>query len=412
MLRKSTLIVLLGLFLTGMAFGKLQLVKLKDGREIRGEVSEQEGKYLVKTEFGPTLEFSKDQVASIQEIVDPKDEYKQRLAKIDASNADELYALAEWAAKADLLEEAKEALEAALKARPDFTRAQLKLRQVNAALAEKKGGGEEPKMPAGNGEVASTGGTIKPEWLVDEEDMIRIRRWELREDDRVVIVFANRVVERFIKKMAGRDAFREPGADKAFLAASPTTKVRYMLEWAQDDPGIRDDILVKTDPRFMIEFRSRIWPMIQQSCATSECHGGAKPKSGLKLFSIPGSNVRADYTNYILLDGYAKGSLRLIDRDHPEDSLLLQFGLPKEQAKRNHPGSIHFMYRSREDPKYTLMLEWIKNLHKAPHPEYGLKYQPPFGMKLNFRSAVDLPPREEPTTAPATGPAAKENLPI
>ena len=104
MLRKSTLIVLLGLFLTGTTFGKLQLVKLKDGREIRGEVSEQEGKYLVKTEFGPTLEFSKDQVASIQEIVDPKDEYKQRLAKIDVSNVDELYALAEWAAKADLLE--------------------------------------------------------------------------------------------------------------------------------------------------------------------------------------------------------------------------------------------------------------------------------------------------------------------
>ena len=175
--------------------------------------------------------------------------------------------------------------------------------------------------------------------------------------------------------------------------------MRYILY--KIDPyntAIKDDIIIKTDPRFMIEFRSRIWPIVAKHCAAAQCHGGDKPKGGLKLFNIPGKNEKVDYTNFLILDMFASGGKRMLDRDHSDLSLLLQYGLPPEQSRFDHPVKITPPFRSRKDPVYRRVLSWINSLSGPLHPNYRTTYKPPFKLKT---AAGGLPPLPPETTQPA-----------
>jgi hypothetical protein len=60
----------------------------------------------------------------------------------------------------------------------------------------------------------------------------------------------------------------------------------------------------------------------------------------------------------------------MIDRTHPEESLLAQYCLPRDQAAPPHPdvGNFHPIYKNRFDPGYAEMLRWISLLLK---PEGG-----------------------------------------
>jgi len=395
------------LLLVALAFGAKQQITLRDGRQITGTVTKTSKGYRVTTPLG-VMEFDKNQVVSVKDVIDPKDEFKKRLGK--AKTAEQLCAVGEWAMDAGLLEEAKQALTAALKQKADYAKAKLLLRQVEARL--RKGSTTRPVVKNKNDTKTVGGEQLRPEWLVSEKDIYRIRRDELRDDDVVVINFRNKVVERFIKSMQGRDEFKKPGAANAFRGLSRVRKVRYMRKWAADNTAILNDIVIKSDPKFMIEFRSKIWPRIARRCATASCHGGAKPKGHLKLFNIGGRNEKADYTNFIILAGFAKKGARMLDRFDPNSSLLLQYALPKEQAKFDHPVRILSPFKSRKDPGYRMFLKWIQSL-KAPCPEYGLEYKPPFDLKLDFGGGSVLPSRNE-TTKPATQPGKQKDkdLPI
>jgi hypothetical protein len=51
------------------------------------------------------------------------------------------------------------------------------------------------------------------------------------------------------------------------------------------------------------------------------------------------------------------------------------------------------VFRSRRDPKYKVVYEWIAGL-ESPHPKYNLKWKPPYGNKLDFGGASVLPPKD------------------
>ncbi|MCD6303865.1 MAG: hypothetical protein J7M21_02765, partial [Planctomycetes bacterium] len=93
-------------------------------------------------------------------------------------------------------------------------------------------------------------------------------------------------------------------------------------------------------------------------------------------------NDRVAYTNFLILDSFHKpGGLRMIRRDNPEESLLLQYALPRNIARYRHPEKIRSAFRSRNDPGYRLTLQWIRSLKGPLHPDYRIKYLPPNVMK-------------------------------
>ena len=404
------------LTLSTLALAEKKIVHLTDGRSITGDVVETDDGYRIQTDTY-SLTVAKDDVRSIEAVRSPMDSYREKAAAIDPNNADAHVDLARWAIKLELYEPAHEQLSKALELKPDHEVAKLLLTITEQKL-EEGDGGEEPGDQTGeapaNGETAKGAGGFP---LISREDINRIRFEELREGERVPVRFKNDVVDRFIKMMAGREEFEKPQADRRFKALPRVQQALYMRPRIDRMPEMEDDIRVLTNPAFMREFQSRVWPIVQNFCATTDCHGGAKPKGGLIFVRRGAGNEQVAYTNYIILDGFMHKGRRLIDRDRPEDSLLLQYGLPREQSKYDHPTRITPAFTSREKTTYKRIFQWISQLQGPMHPDYRLNYKPPFGMKLHTSRTtgldfIDGDGDDGSTTKPTTRPAGEDDFPF
>lgn len=353
-----------------------KILVLKDGRRIQGEVTKTPDGYAVKT-VGGTAVFAADQVARIEEVVTPADELKKRLDEIDTNDPDALYDVAKWATDKNLLAEARNLLKQVLSIKPDHSQARLRLKIVEARLARQPAT-VGPKLPTTRPPIVKLPVMDKSD-LLTNEDIYRIRLKELQEDDRVAIEFRNKVLSRFVEAMRGLGIFATPEGERQFHKAPRLKQVWYMLDNTDEsDRAIRDDILVKTDPRVMREFRTRIWPIVVANCASPSCHGGAKGAGGFKIYNVPQTDDRISYTNFYILQAWSRGGHRLIDRENSKKSLLLQHGLPQKLASHPHPKRIDVAYRSQKDRNYKLVEDWIKDLrYPLLPPGYRIQYKLP-----------------------------------
>ena len=394
--RKVPLRVICGLMIALLCLGEKKVVTLRDGRKITGEVIRTDQGVQVQTAYGP-LDFAVKDIVSIESVTSPQQEYKDRLAKIDPKDAESHYELAEWAVSQDLLEIAKAELLEALKLKPRTDKYSWLLKDVEARLA-KAAGAKAPDVKApGAGDTPAP--AAKADLLLGEDDIYRVRLVELRADDQVSIEFRNKMVDRFGDQMRGKGDFRRMGFWEEFLAFTPVQKAVYILRHVDpDNTPIKDDILVKSDPKFIVDFRTRVWPVVSQSCASASCHGGGeKPRGGLRFVS--GTGTRVDYTNFMILAGWFSGGKRVVNRDLVDRSLLLQYALPAEQAKIRHPVDIPTIVESRRAPQYQMLAEWIDLLAGPPQPDYRLKWTPPFGMQLDLSGQASWAVTSEPASS-------------
>ena len=404
---KRMLLGLAGIVLAGsVALSAYKTVILKSGQAITGEVTETPEGYQVKKKLG-TMFYKRADVAKVIDAVSPSAEYDNRRADIDDKDPDQLYKLAYWAYEKKMYEKARADLEAALKINVTHARAGFLLKVVNRKLA----GGARTIGPT----ITPTLPAAEAKDLVSEEEIYRIRiaeidlRWDDEErritgrDRQVVRVkFQKNVRERFIEKMAGVEEFRRERFDKTFLSRPMKTQLGYMLSKLQrGDTAYLDDILIESDPKCVRDFRQFIWPMIARSCGQAKCHGGldkkGKPNGGMKLFIGRGLVARTEYTNFTVLGGIKKSKGRyVLDRGQYTDSLLLQFGLPRKQAKHHHPIEIKPpLFRNVRDANYVRTQRWITSLQGPNHPDYRLKWVPPYGMSLDTSGAIDLDPGDD-----------------
>jgi hypothetical protein len=153
----------------------------------------------------------------------------------------------------------------------------------------------------------------------------------------------------------------------------------------------------------MTDFRSRIWPMLASHCAQPSCHGGPNAGGDLRVLNVQTRNERVDYTNFLILDSYTHGGRKMINRDRPEDSILLQYGLPPEQAEIRHPSPLkQTMFRDRRQRNYRQVIEWIRSLDGPPHPGYGVKLRVPWARQRSGSSLPDPKTTTQPKTLPPT----------
>lgn len=388
------------LIVAATALGQPKKVNLKDAGYLVGTVTESEGRYLIHTKFG-VIPVPKDQVLSIEDYFTPQQEYQQRLAAIDRKKAEDHFQLGKWAFEKNLFDIASKELTKALELKADYEMASLLLRQVNARRQPIADG----KLGVRPGDKAvprlTTYKQIDRNWLLTDDEIGRIRIEELRPTDRVLVRFTNNVLSRFIEMMQGRHDFGYEGFAETFRGWSRVRQVDYMLESiGRERDDLRKDIVIRSDPSFMTDFRNRVWPVVANYCATPNCHGGATPVGGFRMFNIPGRTAKVDYTNFLLIDNYQQDGLKMIDRDFPDMSLLLHYGLPADQTEHPHPGRIATPYRNRESINYRRVMEWIGALEGPPHPKYDVELRVPWLQKAR--------PKRSPTTQPAqTQPAGK-----
>lgn len=140
------------------------------------------------------------------------------------------------------------------------------------------------------------------------------------------------------------------------------------------------DVVLFSDPAVMIEFRNRVQPYLLQNCATAKCHGSPDPKSnhGYRIYgSTTQRPIDAEvYTNFFILSTKKVGQEQLLNRDEPERSLLLQYGLPKKDALIPHPGNVNVSkFRSQQDPLFRDIVAWARTL-AFPISNYGIDFKP------------------------------------
>ena len=236
-------------------------------------------------------------------------------------------------------------------------------------------------------------GALPHQYLSDAE-INRIRQTELQESDaaRVRVRLENAVAKRF------RDISQGSNGDFANLS----TFQQAISIIRHGDADMRKDVIVLQDPGAVREFRQNIQKIVLVGCASNSCHG-SQAGGPFVLFPSP-DNEAAAYTNFYMLSTYQKrpvvqpdsifgGSLAgamMIDRQAPDQSLLLTYGLPPQQAGAHaHPAIPGFRptFATVNDGPYRRVRSWIADSLMHQEPVYGITYQPPVA---------------KPATAPAT----------
>ncbi|MGB2822674.1 MAG: hypothetical protein WBF17_16950 [Phycisphaerae bacterium] len=407
MLKRTLLSGVCCLVLCATCLAEQRRIKLKNGRVFVGDVIERTDEGIKVKGRIAVVFYKHDQIESIEPVSDPKLDFVQRLAGIDKTSAEAHVKLGQWAMERKLYKEAVACFKGALAVEKGHERASLLLRQAQARLKKSTGAAGTGDTDNGDDDTGIGAVPFEPKLLVKREDVYRIRLEELRKDERVSVRFRNDVIERFIRQMGGTGDFREEGFARKFRRLPTARQAMYILAKADRDDKLKDDIVIRTDPAFMREFRATIWPTVAGSCGSINCHGSAKGKGKLKLFNVAGRNVNVDYTNFLILDSFhKKGGMFMIRRDNWEKSLLLQYGLPESQAEYRHPVEKKPVFPSRESLAYRQTLEWIKKLKSPLHPDYRIQDRPPNVMA----PPAGLPGLQMKT--PATGPATKSKSPF
>ena len=415
MFRRTLTVIVCLLVVSIPVLGEMMKVKFRDGsRPLVGTVKKIDGgkKYEIDVYLGDKRVMTKtvkvEDVLSIEKVFTPTEAYQNELKKIDPKDADARFKLGQWAFNKELLKIAVHELETALKLNPKHEGAALLLRQVNAKIAAGTG--------AGNG-GRPNGGTVTPmtaaerKLMISDRDMNRIRLGELADAAYVQknflgqnigfrglesarVSFQNKVVQRFVKSMRDDEDFRvnPKTAGDAFRRWKTPDQFAYIMERVdRADWGIKDDLVVKTDPASIKTFDRVVWPMLAKSCGSTQCHGAEKGQGQLKLFNIKTNDTVGLYSNFMILDMFNKSG-RLINRDHPRESRLLEAALPRDEAKWKHPlkAKATPLFTGVTDARYKNTLKWIDSLRGPPTPYYGVDYRAPFGPDPNAGNPLKI----------------------
>jgi len=401
MLRSGFFRILVCVLACFLAFGQTKIVVRKGKPSVIGTVEERKDDYVVQTKYGPVL-VPKEEVQSIGEYLTVEQEYQRRLAQINSDSPEERFALGKWAFEKDLLEQADRQVRKALELRKDYPRASLLLRHIQAKMSAKEPRRTEvPGVKPGKRAVPS--GDLDPAWLLTDKEIAKIRLAELQSNDRARIVFRNNLLSRFMEQMNAQGRLASTDELAEFRRWPRPRQANYILETStREGKDITDDIVVKTESSFMLDFRRWVWPIVARSCATGDCHGAGRAVGGFRLLNMAARTSGVDYTNFLLLDGHEVRGRRMIDRDYPESSLLLQFGLPRDQALHPHPVKIRAAFRdTSRRGNYLRVLQWLEMLKGPPHPSYGVKLRVPW---LRKAPATATQPASKPAKISEAGP--------
>ena len=199
---------------------------------------------------------------------------------------------------------------------------------------------------------------------------------------------------------------------KAFGKQTGEEQALEILKYGSAD--MAKDVHILTDPTPLALFKTKVMPIVAQSCASASCHGGTK---GGTFILYDGNTAAATYTNFYILMTYAAqiGGVKYLamDREVPERSLVLQFGLPPLQGHPPHPAvaELRARFKSRDDPAYQTISDWLTNDLRVIQPVYGFDVS---AARLPGQKPATLPTAAAPavpTSRPATLPATTRPTP-
>ncbi len=295
-----------------------------------------------------------------------QDEYARRSKALSPTDAAGHFALAKWCRTQEQWQWVADECRIVLNLTPNHEPAKLLLDIARTKLRKKR----KHDVQAG-GRRGRRNAVIR---TLSEHEIQRIRRAELYPDDREKArVRIDNAALRSFQQSASRDGSID--LDRAqFFRLPRLEQAQLILKHAPKQFG--EKVMVQTDPTRMRTFLRKVQPIVIRGCGTADCHGGASGGS-FRLLTANMLAVNVGYANYLMLHQTAVGKGYLIDRDQPERSLLLTYGLPASQVKNAaavHPIPIRPTFRDRNDRDYNLVLDWLSSL-AIERPDYGVNFK-------------------------------------
>lgn len=401
-----------------VAMARPGIVRTTDGQTFEGDVTvdESDANIVIVTVRGIPMRLERSRIASTEYTEGYEKQFADKMAKLAPNDVQGRLALAREALDQRHHVLAREAAEAARTLDPnnadavallETIRSQIRLEQTRSTTqsttspAGTTGGRATAGGAAGTQPTSDSPARVGNITLLSPADINVIRQMELRAEDRNVRIRFDRDVSRRFMRYANLQP-------REWNLMPDTEKVQRIL--TQGTPEMQRDVLILNDPPTMFQFRRQVQPWVLQNCATSGCHGGTE-SAKLNLV-VPGDSDAAAYTNFYLMQSYKKktrqaddalfgrGDMRLIDRQRPEQSLLLQNALPGAIAEFDHPDVANYKpsLRSTNDTRYRAVLDWIGSLRPVD-TNYGIEPE------ANAEQSSSQPAATQPATGPATRPA-------
>ncbi|MEW6253015.1 MAG: hypothetical protein AB1716_20445 [Planctomycetota bacterium] len=257
--------------------------------------------------------------------------------------------------------------------------------------------------------------------LLAELDIQRLKMLELRLDgpaEPVRVRFKRRPRQRelaleVLESARRRSDFR-PEFAEVLQRGLPHEKLQVIVRLTGAKHA--DRVVIEGDPAVFEGFRRRVLPLVNRSCGRAGCHAGRSAQ----VFRFPqgfSSNEAYAYTAFVLLDQMETEHGPVLERDSPEESVLLNYFLPAHRNPRPHPAvrrgrAFTPVVYSPDERLYQNVLSWVSTL-RTPRPAYGLEYKNPYAGRPGQAGAATRPAEQPalPATAPAGAGAAPATAP-
>lgn len=177
---------------------------------------------------------------------------------------------------------------------------------------------------------------LLPKEILSKEDVNTIRVYEIdfRKPPRLHV--SPDSIREILEKYGSSPLIPADSAGRTSLFRAPPIEIAELL-FKLKARDLYSRIEVGSEPAALNMFRQRVhdaW--LIPNCATSRCHGGL---DGGRFFlhRRNSKSERVRYTNLLILERWNELDMPLLDYLDPGRSLLIQYGLPRNEARFPHP---------------------------------------------------------------------------
>ncbi len=319
------------------------LVELRDGTLLAGLLVKDDFDEVVIRIEGVTTKLPRASVVQTRLDLTLEEKYKRFREMIEPDQYTRRFELAAWLFEEEAYQLAHaELIEIVAESKLPRAVELLKLVEAQLILEANSGTSTSPSPLDGRTirDERSTGPVdlrdLLPQEIISADDVNIIRVYEIdfRKPPRMHI--SPETVREILEKYGASPLIPADSAGRtALFRAESAEVVDLMFRLKARDLYSR--IEVNSEPPALNLFRQRVhdaW--LIPNCATSRCHGGL---DGGRFFlhRRNSKSERVRYTNLLILERWNELEMPLVDYLDPGRSLLIQYGLPRNEARFPHP---------------------------------------------------------------------------
>jgi hypothetical protein len=363
--------------LPGRVWAREAVVTTLQGRTLTGELVSQDESTVTLMISGIKTPIPRRSIESVELKPEPDEQYRQMRSELEDNDLDGRYRLAYSMYEKKWYGLALAELKSLEQAFPESNKVRSLMVVVRSGLERQQANPPRSGQPQPSPQPKSVNVVTElpgPELRLTEEQINLIRVYEADLAAQPQVTVPPETIEKLFKTYASDDRLSKDR--RAFRRMPGYEQLGVLFDLQARE--LYGEVVVRQDSPAIKAFRSQLHQRyVLNYCATTGCHGDNSP-GGLFLFRVQPNSDATVYTNFYILSRLERPAGRMIDRDEPRRSLLLQYGLNRDAAATPHPDVPGWrqQFVDEGDTRFQQYVDVIDGLWK-PAPNYGISYSPP-----------------------------------